>query len=82
MQPDNFQPHPLGHRPPLDDSFRGHAPDIERLVMWRERKRRDFNAGVAEFADCGKCVGNRPLAERLIANCKFHFNVVGTLRVP
>ena len=72
MQADDFQPGVLGLRAHFDDPLGRHLPDVERLVVRRERKRRDFDARVTEFADCGKCVGKRPVAEHLVANGKLH----------
>ena len=56
----------------FDDPLRRHAPHVERLVARRERERRDFDARVTEFADCGKCVGERAVAEHLVADGKLH----------
>ena len=72
MQADDFEPGVLGHRPHFDDLFGRHFAKIERFVVRRKRERRDFDARVAEFSDCGKCVGKRSIAERLVANGKFH----------
>ena len=51
----------------------GFSPaEIERFVRRGKREGRDFDARVAEFSDCGKCVGKRSIAERLVANGKLH----------
>ena len=72
MEADHFQPSLLGLGPHFDDPLGRNLAGIERLGLRRERKRRDFDARVTEFADRGKCVGKRPVAEHLVANGKLH----------
>jgi hypothetical protein len=72
VQADNLQARVLGHHPPFHDLLGWHFENVERLVVRRERERCDFDARVAEFSDCGKCVGSRPVAERFVANCELH----------
>src|SRR3954447_12707128 len=45
---------------------------IERRVVGCKCERGDFDARVAEFTDCGKCVGERACAECFVANGEFH----------
>ena len=75
VQADDFQPGVLGHRPNFDDPLRRHPPHIKRLHRRGERERGDFHARVTEFADCGKCVGERTIAEHFVAESEFHLTV-------
>src|SRR4051794_11287957 len=72
MEADDLEAGVLGHHSHLNESLRRHRPNIKGLAMRRERERRDLDPRVAEFSDCGKCVGKRSIAERLVANGKLH----------
>ncbi len=72
MQPNHFEPRVLGHSPHFEDAFGRHLAKVKRFCPGRKRKRCDLNSRVTEFADCGKHVGEWPVAEHLVANGEFH----------
>ena len=75
MQANDFQPGILRHGPHFHDPFRWHPPHIKRLISRRKCERGDFHARVTEFADCGKCVGERTITEHFVAESEFHLTV-------